>query len=259
MPSLLIGTSGWAYANWKGPFYPEDCPRRRYLEYYAQEFPTTEVNSSFYHLPRAATYEQWTAQVPPEFVFALKVSRLITHHKRLVDVEEPWRAFVDRARVLGRHLGPLLLQFPPSFRCDRPRLARFLASACRPAASDPPLRLVCEFRHESWFTEDVYDLLQRHGAALCIADSPRYPRCDVRTAEFVYVRFHGRTQMFASSYTDEELTKEARWLKRAAQDGHDLYVYFNNDARGHAVENARTLRRLMEGRRRKKTQRAGGV
>ena len=137
MPLLLIGTSGWTYPSWKGSFYPEDCPRERFLAYYAREFPTTEVNSSFYHLPRAATYEQWTAQVPPEFVFALKVSRLITHHKRLVDVEEPWRAFVDRARVLGRHLGPLLLQFPPSFRCDRPRLARFLASACRPAASAP--------------------------------------------------------------------------------------------------------------------------
>jgi uncharacterized protein YecE (DUF72 family) len=248
MPLLLIGTSGWTYPSWKGPFYPEDCPRQRFLEYYAREFPTTEVNTSFYHVPRVATYEQWVRQVPPDFVFALKVSRVITHHKRLVEVEEPWQAFIDRARILGRHLGPLLLQFPPSFQCDRPRLARFLAAA-KQAGSDPPLRLVFEFRHESWFTEDIYALLKRHGAALCVADSPRYPRHDVQTANFVYVRFHGRTRMFASSYTAAELAKEARLLKRAAQDGHDLFVYFNNDACGHAVANARTLQGFTEGRR----------
>ena len=249
MPLLLIGTSGWTYPSWKGSFYPEDCPRERFLAYYAREFPTTEVNSSFYHLPRVATYEHWAAQVPQDFVCVLKVSRLITHHKRLAEVDEPWRAFIDRARLLGRHLGPLLLQFPPSFQRDRPRLARFLAAAKRPGA-DPHQRLVFEFRHESWFTEDIYDLLGRHGAALCVADSPRYPRHDVRTANFVYVRFHGRTQMFASSYADAELAKEARLLKRAVQDGHDLFVYFNNDACGHAVANARTLRRLMESRER---------
>jgi uncharacterized protein YecE (DUF72 family) len=255
---MLIGTSGWTYASWKGSFYPEHCPRRqRFLEYYAQEFLTTEVNSSFYHLPRVATYEQWAAQVPADFVFALKVSRLITHHKRLVEVEEPWRAFVGRARVLGRRLGPLLLQFPPSFQHDRPRLARFLAAADRQPGPDPPLRLVFEFRHESWFREDIYDLLRRHGAAVCVADSPRYPRREVRTAAFAYLRFHGRTQMFASSYTDAELAQEAQLLKRDVRAGLDVFVYFNNDACGHAVANARKLRWLMEGPKGKGTDRAG--
>ena len=257
MPLVVIGTSGWTYPSWKGSFYPEDCPRRRLLEYYAREFATAEVNPSFYHVPRAATYEQWAAQVPPDIVFALKVSLLITHHKRLVEVEEHWRAFATNARTLGRHLGPLLLQLPPSFQRDRARLARFLAAVGKQADPDPPPRLVFEFRHKSWFREDIDDLLRRHGAAVCVADSPRYPRRDVRTADFAYVRFHGRTQMFASSYTDAGLAQEARLLKRDVRAGLDVYVYFNNDARGHAVANARSLRSFLEGRTGKRTDRAG--
>lgn len=198
MAHLLIGTSGWTYSSWNGVFYPEDLPSRHYLEFYSRKFATTEVNYSFYHLPRPSTYEKWSAQVPEHFIFALKASRFITHINRLAGVKEAWTTFVQNALALGPHLGPVLLQFPPSFRCDQPRLATFLRSAQRPAATSDPLRLVFEFRHESWFAEEIYALLRKHNAALCIADSPRYPRRDDVTADFVYFRFHGRTDLFAS-------------------------------------------------------------
>lgn len=245
MARLLIGTSGWTYSSWKGVFYPSDLPSRHYLEFYAREFPSTEVNYSFYHLPRPSTYEKWAAQVPDEFIFALKASRFITHIKRLVDVEEAWATFVQNALVLGSHLGPILLQFPPSFRCDRRKLAAFLGSAQWPAPKSQPVQLAFEFRHESWFSEQTYALLSRHNAALCIADSPRYPRKDLLTADFVYLRFHGRTDLFASKYTESELADEAKRIRRYLRDGRDVYVYFNNDALGHAVANARTLIHLV--------------
>lgn len=200
-----IGTSGWTYPSWRGVFYLDNLPSRDYLAFYAQEFATTEVNYSFYHLPKPETYAKWAGQVPAGFLFSLKASRLITHIKRLSGVAEPWRLFVERARGLGPRLGPILLQFPPSLRKDRARLERFLNLAGRDAGKAASIRLVFEFRHESWFTEEIYRLLRRHGAALCIADSPRYPRRDVLTAEFTYLRFHGRTELFASKYSHAEL------------------------------------------------------
>lgn len=245
MARLFIGTSGWTYSSWKGTFYPEDLPSRDYLEFYSREFESTEVNYSFYHLPRPSTYKKWAEQVPGQFIFALKASRFITHVKRLVDVEEAWTIFVQNALVLASHLGPVLLQFPPSFRCERRRLAAFLRGAQRAAPKSHPLRLVFEFRHESWFTEEIFSLLGQYNVALCIADSPRYPRRDVLTADFVYLRFHGRTDLFASKYTDAELAEEAKRITRYLRDGLDVYVYFNNDALGHAVANARTLMHLV--------------
>ncbi|HET8580711.1 MAG TPA: DUF72 domain-containing protein [Nitrospiraceae bacterium] len=246
MARVLIGTSGWTYSNWRGPFYPVDLPSRRYLEFYSKQFPTTEVNYSFYHLPRLQTYANWASQVPDGFVFAVKASRLITHTKRLSRVEEPWRAFVQNAVTLGAHLGPILLQFPPSLQKDRHRLAEFLKDAQGASAGQARLRLVFEFRHESWFTDEIYRVLGRHGAALCIADSPNYPRHDVLTTDFTYVRFHGRIQLFASSYSKTELAEEARKINRYVQNGVEVFVYFNNDARGHAINNARTLRMMLE-------------
>lgn len=247
MARVWIGTSGWTYSSWRGTFYPEDLPSRRYLEFYAREFPTTEVNYSFYHLPRPQTYANWAGHVPDGFVFAVKASRLITHTKRLLQVEEPWRTFVQHARSLDLHLGPILLQFPPSFHRESSRLEGFLEIARDPTQNQPSPRLAFEFRHGSWFTDEIYRLLTRHDAALCIADSPDYPRKDVLTTAFTYVRFHGRTQLFASSYSQAELAEEAGKIKRHLRDKVEVFVYFNNDAGGHAINNARTLRTLLEG------------
>ena len=241
MPKTLIGTSGWTYAGWRGKFYPQELPSRRYLEYYASQFVTTEVNYSFYHLPRPKTYQNWAAQVPADFVFALKASRLITHTKRLHDVEAAWRLFLDNALSLSSHLGPILLQFPASFHQERARLLDFLELVHTQKQGQQVPRLAFEFRHDSWLNDEIYNLLKQYGAALCIADSPAYPRRDVVTANFTYMRYHGRTDLFASSYSSAELAREAEKIGEFLDERLDIYVYFNNDAGGHAVENARTL------------------
>lgn len=246
MARVFIGTSGWSYGDWRRVFYPDDLPARQYLEFYAREFQTAEVNYSFYHLPRPETYAKWAGQVPDEFILAVKASRLITHTKRLRAVTGAWRTFIGNALALGPHLGPVLLQFPPGFRSDRNRLAAFLEQAQDAAPEDRPLRLVFEFRHESWFTDDVYRLLKRHRAALCIADSPAYPRRDVVTAGFAYVRFHGKERLFVSKYSKVELSEEAARIGRYLKRGLDVFVYFNNTAGGHAVLNARMLRSLLK-------------
>jgi uncharacterized protein YecE (DUF72 family) len=245
MSKLCIGTSGWTYASWKRTFYPPDLPARRYLEFYAGEFPATEVNYSFYHLPKRSTYENWSRQVPENFAFAVKASRFITHIKRLQDVDTAWQTFVSNARYLGRHLGPILLQFPPTVPCDLTRLKGFLTGSQPAEKTAIPLRLVFEFRHDSWFTDRVYRLLNQHRAALCIADSARYPRRDVITSDFTYLRYHGPQGLFASKYPDARLVKEAKMIRKYMRSGLDVYVFFNNDALGHAIENARTLRTMV--------------
>lgn len=240
---ILIGTSGWTYASWRGTFYPPELKSQQFLEFYAREFPTTEINYSFYHLPRPHTYAKWASQVPPHFLFSVKASRFITHVKRLLEVEESWRIFVQNAQALGPHLGPILLQFPPSFQKDEQRLATFfrMARKTTPAAE----RLVCEFRHRSWFEPAMYRLLEDFNVALCIADSPRYPRENVVTADFAYFRYHGRTELFASRYSDAELREEAKTIARIAETCRTIFVYFNNDAHGYAVDNARTLKAFL--------------
>jgi uncharacterized protein YecE (DUF72 family) len=245
MAHLYIGTSGWVYRSWKGPFYPDTLPSRRYLAHYAQEFETTEINSSFYHLPRASTFTNWAEQVPEDFIFAVKASRFLTHIKRLLDPEEPWQRFIESAVNLGSRLGPILLQFPPSFKIQASRLETFfnVAQAVKPRPT--PLKLVCEFRHESWFHPDIYRLLNRYHVAWCIADGAKYPRKDLVTTDFAYIRYHGRSKMFASNYSKAVLLKEARLIKQHLRDGLDVFVYFNNDAQANAVRNARLLKRVL--------------
>jgi uncharacterized protein YecE (DUF72 family) len=240
---IWVGLSGWSYPNWRGAFYPADLPSRDYLKFYAQEFQTTEINSSFYHLVRPQTYQQWTQHVPHDFVFAVKANRVLTHTQRLQEVKAPWQRFTQAARALGSHLGPILLQFPQSFKREEHRLAEFLEMA---QASAADLRLVCEFRHPSWFTEETYRLLHRYGVALCLADSSRYPRHDVLTTDFMYCRWHGRTELFASPYSVAELEHDVQQLQRHRKAGVDVYVYFNNTMHGHALRNARTLLSLLE-------------
>lgn len=242
---VFIGTSGWTYPNWRGAFYPRDLPGSRLLEFYAREFITTEVNYSFYHLPRSTTYTKWAGQVPEGFLFAVKAHRIITHTKRLAGVQEPWQVFLSNVAALGSRLGPVLLQFPPNFQRHTNRLAEFLEGARNGIPDGLRLKLVFEFRHESWFTDEVYRLLGRYAAVLCIADSPRYPRKEVLTTDCVYVRFHGRRRLFESSYSEAELEEEARKVKRYLRKGLDVFLYFNNTARGHAIDNARTLKRLL--------------
>jgi uncharacterized protein YecE (DUF72 family) len=254
MARLVIGISGWSYSNWRGSFYPLTLPSRRYLEFYAQHFSTTELNSSFYHLPPPQTYQQWIEQVPPHFIFAVKANRLLTHSRQVQNAEETWCRILPSTRALGSHLGPLLFQFPPSLQVDAQRLADLL-QLVRSSAKD--IRVVCEFRHASWFTEEVYRVLRRHGVALCQADSARYPRYDILTTDFLYYRLHGRPVLFTSSYSEAALAQEAQAITHHLQKGRDVYVYFNNTKHGHAVENARTLLALVQGESRPFSRAAG--
>jgi uncharacterized protein YecE (DUF72 family) len=242
----FIGTSGWSYKHWRGVFYPAELRTSSWLSHYAEHFNTTEINSSFYHLPRESTYENWYRQTPPGFVFALKASRFITHIKRLHEVEESWALFLERACVLREKLGPVLFQFPPSFHGTAQnveRLEEFLRLSHAGA-----VRIALEFRDQSCFAPPVLELLERHEAALVIPHSTRYPAPPaIATAPFTYLRFHGPQAMCASCYPEDQLREWSRVVTKFLRAGTDVYAYFNNDIGGHAVSNALTLRAMVEG------------
>jgi uncharacterized protein YecE (DUF72 family) len=239
MPEYYIGTSGWHYEDWSGLFYPADLPKSKWLEFYARHFPTVELNNSFYRLPSEKAFVNWREASPQCFTFAVKASRFITHIKRLKDVQEPLQNFLKRADLLGDKLGPLLYQLPPNMKRDDERLDRFLGMLLGRN------RHVFEFRHESWFDDGVFDILKRYNAGWCVFDMPELTSPAVATADFAYVRFHGSAGLYSSSYSDKELSS---WVKRIAELGKNLkavYIYFNNDVAGYALDNARTLDRLL--------------
>ncbi len=233
--ALRIGTSGWQYKDWHGVLYPDGLPQRAWLGRYADEFATVEVNNAFYRLPERSVFERWREQTPDGFVLAVKVSRYLTHVKRLVDPAEPVARLVDRAVGLGPRLGPYLLQLPPTLSSSPERLDACLAAF--PAAA----RVAVEPRHESWWSDEVCAVLARHRAALCWADRggrPVTPRW--RTADWGYLRLHEGTAAPRPSYGPSAL---GTWLDRIdeAWPGArraDVYVYFNNDRGGAAVRNA---------------------
>jgi len=231
------------YSDWTGIFYPEDLSNKDKLQYFSRHFKTTEINYSFYHLPRPATYQNWYSEVPDDFIFALKASRFITHIKRLKDVKGAWEIFLKNARNLKEKLGPILFQFPPSFQANSEnikRLADFLNLITK------KIKYSFEFRHQSWCDEKIYKLLKKYNAAWVIADSPRYPRADALTASFVYIRMHGPEILFASKYSDGELKILAQKIKKWQKSGKNIYCYFNNDVSGYAVENAKVLIKFLK-------------
>ena len=234
-----VGTSGWSYQHWRGSFYPADLPASRWFGYYAGQFSTVEVNNTFYRLATPETFAKWAGQAPAGFVYALKANQFITHIKRLRDPEEPVHRFIERARLLGEHLGPILYQLPPRFPPDLQRLEHFLAVL--PA----DLTHVIEFRDTRWLTEDVFALLERHGAGFCIADMPGQERPLRATSATVYVRFHGNRVLYGDSYASEELALWAARLADFVGKGRQVYAYFNNDFGGYALQNARELARLL--------------
>jgi uncharacterized protein YecE (DUF72 family) len=235
---IRIGCSGWNYADWRGRVYPKGCPASRWLEYYATLFDTVEVNSTFYRLARRDAVARWVEQVPEGFIFALKGSRYLTHMKRLTDMPQGIARFYERIEPLVEtpHMGPVLWQLPGNFHRDDERLAAAIDAL-------PPGRHTFEFRHPSWFTEDVYALLRERKVALAIGDDPRRPfQTDEITAEFTYVRYHYGHRGRNGNYSQSELDEQAKRLKKLARKA-DLFVYFNNDWCGYAVNNARYLRR----------------
>lgn len=231
MAELRVGTSGYAYKEWKGSFYPEQLPDREMLRYYSQQLGTVEINHTFYRMPTERVLEGWAASVPPGFHFVLKANQKITHIQKLRDCEETLRRFLEAAAVLAqRHLlGPLLFQLPPSFRADPALLEDFLK--LRPRA----FRFALEVRHASWHTEQIYSLLRRHGAALCLAETEKEGPPEVLTSDFVYVRLR------RPFYSAKELAAWKRRFDAWRQQGRDVYVFFKHEEAGQAPAYARQL------------------
>jgi uncharacterized protein YecE (DUF72 family) len=233
-----IGCSGWYYWHWKGNFYPADTPSNQMFDIYQSNFKTVELNAPFYSWPTIAAVKTWVRQAAPEFVYTVKVCELITHVKRFEDTETLVKDFGYIADLLGQHMGCFLFQLPPSVRYSAETLHRILAQL------DPLRRNVVEFRHKSWWNEEVFDAFRAAGAIFCSCSGPRLPDELVRTADDVYVRFHGTYQWYRHDYSDEELLV---WADRIRTSGaRTTWVYFNNDRDGHSIKNAKRLAELLD-------------
>jgi uncharacterized protein YecE (DUF72 family) len=241
---IRVGCSGWNYAHWRnGVFYPPRLAPRNWLRFYAEHFDTVEINMTFYRLPKAHIVQRWVEESPENFTFAVKVSRYVTHIKRLLDVPQHLPLLYERIGPLLRSpkLGPLLWQLPPTFACDLDRLAQALEHL------HDGYRHAFEFRHPSWFREETYTLLREHRVALVIGDRPQVNEFQTHelTADFTFVRFHHGTRGRNGNYSHAELDEWTHRLTRWSRDV-DVYAYFNNDWEGYAVENAQYVQAAVQ-------------
>ncbi|MFQ5817320.1 MAG: DUF72 domain-containing protein [Terriglobia bacterium] len=238
---IRVGTSGWHYGHWRGPFYPEKMGSAGMLAFYCQRLGTVEINNSFYHLPTKKTFRLWQEQTPRRFLFAVKASRYITHMKKLKDPRQPLRKFLSHVEELGEKLGPVLFQLPPHWGRDAGRLREFLQ------ALPKRCRSAFEFRDPSWFHREIYTLLEQHNAAFCVFDLAGQQSPRTLTADFAYLRLHGpAAQKYAGRYTRVQLRAWLRcsldWL---AQGTREVFVYFDNDQAGYAALNALELKVMI--------------
>jgi uncharacterized protein YecE (DUF72 family) len=289
---IYIGTSGWQYYHWKGKFYPEDLPSKDFLKFYSKYFNTVEVNTSFYHFTKKSTFEKWITQINTDFelintdkdnphksvsnprksagfLLSVKLNRFFTHFRKLKlnkDDKRILKETIETYKVLGKNLGPILIQLPPSLKKDLEVLEKFLKNFNYPnkqpnqlpESSDrifghnsgkvfgqdsSNLKLAIEFRHKSWLDKETYNFLKKKNVAFVISDSPRWPTDIVKTADFVYIRFHGKPKIFASKYEKKELQRYAKEIKKLKPK--ILFAYFNNDAEGYAVEDALEFQKLF--------------
>jgi uncharacterized protein YecE (DUF72 family) len=234
--TVLVGTSGWQYDDWRGRLYPKDLPKTRWLEYFSREFPTVEVNNTFYQLPKDETFTAWRDASADGFVVAIKASRYITHIRRLRECRDPVRLLWSRCRRLGKKLGPVLFQLPPNFKADVELLRGFLRLLPK------TMRAAFEFRHPSWESEETRGVLDEAGSALVLADRPGDRVPDVVTGGWSYIRFHQGT-LLSPGYRRSKLR---RWADRIAKmQARETFVYFNNDTGGAAVRDAHILTELL--------------
>lgn len=233
--TVLIGTSGWQYQHWRERFYPKGFGQTRWLEFYTRRFQTVEVNNTFYHLPKAETFAKWRERTPADFVVVVKASRYLTHIKRLREPQEPVQRLMERARLLGEKLGPVLIQLPPNLEADASALDETLNEFGNVASNVP---LTVEFRHASWFNDDVRSLLEQHRAAFCLADRGGVLGPVWRTADWGYVRFHQGWDAPVPCYSRSDMAEWARRIADLWGRDEDVYVFFNNDPEGCAIRDA---------------------
>jgi len=238
-PRIHIGTSGWHYDHWKGPFYPEDISAEKMLPHYTGYFHTVEINNSFYQLPKKGTLELWKKTVPSHFVFAMKGSRYITHMKKLKDPSRGVPPLLDAAGVLGKKLGPLLFQLPPRWHINLERLNEFLQFL--PADH----RYAFEFRDPTWFDDRTYEALAKRGAAFCIYHLAGTLSPKEVTTDFVYVRLHGPEEAYRGQYGAKTLSGWAGAFSTWQHQGKEIFCYFDNDQAGYAAQDALRLQEML--------------
>lgn len=236
---VRIGTSGWHYPHWRGPYYPETLPSSRLLEFYVRDFDSVEINNSFYHLATADTFKAWRKKTPDNFSFSVKGSRFITHQKKLTDPSRILERFIPVVAGLGHKLGPILFQLPPRWHCNVDRLVAFLEAL--------PLgyRYSFEFRDASWHSPAVYRALRQHNAAFCLYELAGFRTPLVVTSDFAYIRLHGPGKAYQGKYSSAALRAWARRLDQWSKQLAAAYVYFDNDEAGYAVHNASELKRML--------------
>lgn len=237
--AVHIGTSGWHYKHWKGPFYPSDLPTTKWLQWYVDRFDTVEINNSFYRLPALTALELWCRQTPANFCFAVKASRYITHNRKLKDPQNAVDKFLSVIEKLGRRLGPILFQLPPAWKVNVERLDEFLSGLPRGH------RYVFEFRNETWNVPPVYEVLRKHNAAFCIYELAGFLSPVEVTADFTYVRLHGPGNKYQGDYSAEILRTWADRIKEWQKNLKHIFVYFDNDQAGFAAKNAAQLKQII--------------
>jgi len=236
---IFIGTSGWSYNHWRGLFYPRKSSTKEWFDHYTKYFDTVEINNTFYNLPDATVFKNWQRQAPADFIYTIKANRFITHMKKLKDPEGPIRNFFSRAEYLKDHLGPILYQLPPRWKCNTERLESFLKILPKNKTH------VFEFRDDSWHTEEVFEILDSYKASFCVHDMP-YVKCPaIAMGKAAYLRFHGASALYRGGYSVNILKKWAKWITAQSKE-RKVYVYFNNDAEGHAVKDAIKLKKLYK-------------
>ena len=243
--AIHIGTSGWSYKHWKNIFYPAGLKASLWLPYYTEHFSTTEINASFYRMPAEDTISNWMSQVPAGFTFCPKMSRFLTHMKKLTNPEEPLERFFGIFEPMKKMMGPVLLQLPPQlkFNYDRAEhLFQLLKTRYR------GYYFALEIRHDSWLHIDSVSLMTKYEIAFVISQSGAgFPYSEMVTAQNIYVRFHGPEALYASAYSTEQLKSFASKFRKWNKEGHTIWAYFNNDIHGYAVEDAKRLKEMVEG------------
>mgnify|MGYP001154973837 CR=1 FL=1 len=240
MAQALVGISGWQYPDFSERFYPEDLEKTKQLTFYTKNFPSVEVNNTFYQLPQEETIQKWVAQTPADFVFAIKASRYITHMKNLLEPEETLPNFFERISHFEEKCGPILFQLPPHWQINLERLENFLVHL------PEDYRYTFELRNETWLKEETYALLRKHKAGFCIYDFDFRQSPRISTIDLVYIRLHGPGKAYQDPYDDETLYEWHDRIRSWLEEDKRVFCYFDNTYRGHAWDNAKKLTQLLE-------------
>jgi uncharacterized protein YecE (DUF72 family) len=243
-PGIHIGTSGWSYAHWKEIFYPKTVRQKDWLKYYASIFSCVEINGSFYRLPTIETAQTWSDTVSDDFIFCPKMSRFLTHMKKLRNPEEPLQRFFSIFEPLRKKLGPVLIQLPPQLKFHK-EVAEYFYYQLK--ANYSIYDFVLEIRDESWLSAESLDMLSKNNIGLVISQSANeFPYAEIITATNIYVRFHGPKELYASSYSNKMLHVFAAKFMKWKEEGHAVWAFFNNDIHGHAVKDAQRLMQMIK-------------